>query len=263
MWKGCGLFRKYNQLETAYAESSPRRTPGPSTSGGISSSMKMKQLTVEAFVARPVVKMAKSNNRVQVLTRGITEFVAKDLRPIGVVEGEGFQRLIQMLEPAYTVPSRKTISKELKVMQEEVKENVTSELGQATYVALTTDFWSSFANDSYLGVTCHFISPQWELRSYVLQTREVTERHTGENMAQELQNVVDEWDIHNKLVATTTDNGRNVVSAVVTHLQWQHLACAAHTLQIAVKSGLSLQPVSDVLKRCRKLVGHFRHSIVA
>ena len=75
--------------------------------------------------------------------------------------------------------------------------------------------------------------------------------------------MVDEWDIHNKLVATTTDNGRNVVSAVVTHLQWQHLACAAHTLQIAVKSGLSLQPVSDVLKRCRKLVGHFRHSIVA
>ena len=74
--------------------------------------------------------------------------------------------------------------------------------------------------------------------------------------------MVDEWDIHNKLVATTTDNGRNVVSAVVTHLQWQHLACAAHTLQIAVKSGLSLQPVSDVLKRCRKLVGHFRHSIV-
>ena len=69
--------------------------------------------------------------------------------------------------------------------------------------------------------------------------------------------MVDEWDIHNKLVATTTDNGRNVVSAVVTHLQWQHLACAAHTLQIAVKSGL------DVLKRCRKHVGHFGHSIVA
>ena len=96
----------------------PGELPGPSTSGGVSSSTKMKQPTVEAFVARPVVKMAKSSKRAQVLTRGIAEFVAKDLRPIGVVEGEGFQRLIQMLEPAYTVPSRKTISKELKVMQE-------------------------------------------------------------------------------------------------------------------------------------------------
>lgn len=234
-------------------------TSGISSGGGSS----LKQSTLEGQFSGPVNKMATSSKRARTITRRIAEFVARDLHPVSVVEGEGFCSLMELLEPSYTVPSRKTVSKELVALQGEVKAKIVGELDLASFVTLTMDFWSSFAVNSYLGVTCHCISSEWELKSYVLQTREVTDRHTGENIAHEIKSVVDEWSLHEKVVAATTDNGRNVVNAIVSHLQWQHVPCAAHTLQIAVRGGLQLQPVVEVLQRCRKLVGHFRHSYVA
>ena len=39
------------------------------------------------------------------ITELIALMVAKDLRPAGVVEGEGFKRLLSYLEPGFTIPS--------------------------------------------------------------------------------------------------------------------------------------------------------------
>ena len=100
------------------------------------------------------------------------------------------------------------------------------------------------------------------MKSCNLQTREVTERHTSENVAAlDLQSVVQEWGIQDKLVAITTDNARNIVNATETQLQWQRLPCAAHSLQLGVRAGLALEPVSAVLTRCRKL-GQFHEACV-
>ena len=40
------------------------------------------------------------------ITKRIAEFVTRDLRPISVVDGQGFTRLLNFLEPGYKVPSR-------------------------------------------------------------------------------------------------------------------------------------------------------------
>ena len=83
--------------------------------------------------------------------------------------------------------------------------------------------------------------------------------YTGANIAEELQSVVEEWRIQDKVVCITTDNGRNIV-LVVEELGWKWLPRFGHTLQIAVRAGLSLPAVCHLSGRCRKLVGHFRHS---
>ena len=44
--------------------------------------------------------------RATAITKCIAEFVAWDLRPISVVDGQGFTRLMNYLEPGYKVPSR-------------------------------------------------------------------------------------------------------------------------------------------------------------
>lgn len=51
-----------------------------------------------------------------------------------------------------------------------------------------------------------------------------------------------------------------MVKAVEGHLLWQHISCCAHALQIAVKAGLSLPYIADLMASCCKLVGHFEHS---
>ena len=44
----------------------------------------------------------------------IGDFVALDLRPIVVVDGHGFNKLLTCLEPGYTVPSRTFVMNSLK-----------------------------------------------------------------------------------------------------------------------------------------------------
>ena len=98
----------------------------------------------------------------------MAEFVARDMRPISLVEGEGFRKLMSVTEPTYMVPSCKTVTNVLRGMQAEVRERITRELGEVHWVALTTDFWTSAAVESYLGVTVHFITRQWKLEARVL-----------------------------------------------------------------------------------------------
>ena len=48
--------------------------------------------------------------------------------------------------------------------------------------------------------------------------------------------------------------------AALNRLKWPHIPCIGHTLQIAVKARLQVEATQDVLTRCQKIVGHFRHS---
>ena len=87
--------------------------------------------------------------------------------------------------------------------------------------------------------------------------------HTlAENVAEILKEVLQEWDISDKLSASTTENARNVVKAVEIS-GWSRIPCFAHTLQLAIQTGLVLPAVSEVLAKCRIIVGHFKHSHVA
>ena len=147
-----------------------------------------------------------------------------------------------------------------KTLLEEVKGSIRLQVEKAATVAVTTDYWSSSALDAYLAVTCHFISvPKWKLHSYLLQSSHVTERHTAANTAEELKTVAQEWDLN--VAAATTDNVRNMVGAIRL-LKWRHIPCLGHTLQIAVKADLSIPAVAEVLGQARKVVIHFKHSLI-
>ena len=60
---------------------------------------------------------------------------------------KGCARYMETLEPAYHVPSRKTVTKELHVMESDIKAHVLADLERGKYVSLTADFWTSLAND--------------------------------------------------------------------------------------------------------------------
>lgn len=59
------------------------------------------------------------------------------------------------------------------------------------------------------------------------------------------------------------DNAANMVLASELLEDWGDLACFGHTLQLAVNAGLDLSLISRLTAMCRKIVGHFKHSVVA
>ena len=96
--------------------------------------------------------------------------MVKDLGPFSVVQNSGFQNLLHVLEPRYTIPSRQHFSdKTLPELYEKKKTELKSNLAEAVAVALTTDGWTSRATESYVTIACHYIDKEWKLQSNVLQ----------------------------------------------------------------------------------------------
>lgn len=129
-------------------------------------------------------------------------------------------------------------------------------------VALTGDHWTSLSNSNYLGVTAHTIqvvNNEWHLASFVLTVQKATDRHYAVHCADEFFSVAESWEIEHKVTTIGTDCARNMMAAA-RRLPFQHMPCVAHILQRAITVCLESCGFNDVLTKCRKIVGHFRHS---
>ncbi|RXN15998.1 zinc finger BED domain-containing 1-like protein [Labeo rohita] len=93
-----------------------------------------------------------------------------DLRPYSVVENAGFRYTLNVLEPRYSIPSRKRLREEM-IPRREVKGNISLSLQSADRVTLTCDGWTSRSQDSDVTITCHCSRDDWVLVSNVSQTR--------------------------------------------------------------------------------------------
>ena len=141
-------------------------------------------------------------------------------------------------------------------MYNSTKEEVRKRVLEATFYSATTDMWTSRAKHSYVALTIHYITKLFELKSHLLEVREFDESHTGEIIAQELEETrnLDP----KQLAAVTTDNGSNIVLAMKL-LEWNHVRCFSHMLQLAVDKVLQQSDVAKALGRCKRLVTHFNH----
>ena len=137
--------------------------------------------------------------------------IVQDYLSISLVDG--FRNLMNILAPDYKVPSRNTIRSRICRIYEEQKIKLLSELSSVSSVSLTTDTWTSTATVSYITVTEHHISDDWEIKSNVLCTREMPERHTGENIASKLRSVVSEFDLDDKVEMCVHDT-KNVMPEI-------------------------------------------------
>ena len=94
-------------------------------------------------------------------------FIPKDMQPFSVVEDAGFRHMIKV--PRYNIPARKHFSNTvIPELYEQTRQGIVQELSNTAYVALTTDGWTSRATESYLTVTAHYITSEWEIKSSVL-----------------------------------------------------------------------------------------------
>ena len=81
----------------------------------------------------------------ETITSLITKMFAIDMMPAYTVDGKGFRKLMDFLEPKYKVPSHQTSMRRINKMYGEVKSKILEELNDVTDVAITTDAWTSLA----------------------------------------------------------------------------------------------------------------------
>nr|XP_054594517.1 E3 SUMO-protein ligase ZBED1-like [Nothobranchius furzeri] len=113
-------------------------------------------------------------------------------------------------------------------LYDKTRNAIESDLAKAESLALTTDSWTSRATQSYMTVTAHYML-DWEMKSAMLQTRPLYESHT---------------------INETVELGPQI-------------SCFAHSVNLAAKRAVSINGVSRLLGKVRKVVTFFHRSTTA
>lgn len=164
--------------------------------------------------------------------------------PFDIVEDEEFKTLLKMLNGGYSLPSRKTISNTLiPNLYHQTYEHVKTLMTDSFAVCLTTDGWTSVKNESFMGITAHFINEDALLQSVCLGCELFDDKHTIKNLIEYLKNTVEEWNIQYKITAVVSDNAPNIVGAIK-KCNFRHVPCFAHCINLVVQSGL--KEISEV-----------------
>ena len=223
--------------------------------------------------------------------------IVKDMQPVYIVEREGFCDLLNVLEPRYTIVSRKHLQLTLlPTYHTKVEESIKDALSCIDTCSLTLDIWSSRRMHAYLGVTCHFITREWESLSLLISCGRLHDRHTAANILSEFEEVVSRIGISLKLYRVVTDNASNVRKAFSESLPGfmveqgddedddddddneqttesedgdlddveldeiqipQRIPCFAHTLQLSINDGLkSCKSISSTIAKASRIVNH-------
>uniref|UniRef100_A0A1A8HF15 HAT C-terminal dimerisation domain-containing protein n=1 Tax=Nothobranchius korthausae TaxID=1143690 RepID=A0A1A8HF15_9TELE len=118
-----------------------------------------------------LTKFDRHDPRQVLISEAIAKMIVRDLQPVSVVENQGFRELLQLLEPRYTPESQHYIQGQLLPAYAYQAQLATRQaLASAQALSLSLDLWSSLTQHTsgYLGVTCHYLASDWQMRSALL-----------------------------------------------------------------------------------------------
>jgi hypothetical protein len=145
----------------------------------------------------------------------------------------------------HLLPSARTVRAWVKNTYSERISDVKESLANArSRITLSFDAWSSPNHYSLLGVVAHWIDAKRELRTGLLAIK-VLEGHHGFEMAEVLNEVINNYSLENKISAFQTDNASNNDSALEAlaislpgafDTKQSRLRCFGHIVNLVVKA---------------------------
>ncbi|XP_036322308.1 zinc finger BED domain-containing protein 4-like [Rhagoletis pomonella] len=233
-----------------------------------SSSCRTSSRSVSSFFKR-AIEYDSSSQRKADIDVALASLIGEGMQPFNLVEDTSFRNFVKVLDPRYVLPSKNTLKNVfVKNMYDEKKIKLQEHLNAVEHVAITTDLWTSAANEAFITLTCHFIEESFVLKNAVLQTKKLNDvlNHNAQNIANTVSDVLKKWNIFNKVICIVTDNAKSMLNACDI-LKIAHLPCVAHTLNLAVHDALMLKAEDGYLKpiitKCKNIVHFFKCSSIA
>ncbi|XP_030623602.1 zinc finger BED domain-containing protein 4 [Chanos chanos] len=179
------FVKKKDVKREAYASGAVHTFAGNASGGSRSSSQSGAGLT----------KFDRSDPRQTLISEAIAKMIIRDLQPVQIVENEGFRELLQLLEPRYTPEPCHYIQQQLLPSYAYQVQLATKQaLTGAESCSVTLDLWMSSSaavssGGGYLGVTCHFITSDWQIKSALLACLPLTGHHTAQRVMSEFDDI--------------------------------------------------------------------------
>lgn len=209
------------------------------------------------------------------ITKLVAEMLALDLQPSAVVENVGLNRLLEYLQPQYTLPSSSYFtSTAIPEMYERVKEVVLTHLKEAEggIVHFTTGIWVSSQTREYLTLTAHWVACESCVRpqgqdfhcSALLNVSQIDCDYNMENIQKQLEYLWDTWIASSglRIGYTVTDN--QIIGNVLEDSGHATLQCFGHTIDLIVSEAIKSQRmVQNILSIARKICERVHRSAKA
>lgn len=183
--------------------------------------------------------------------RRLINFIVAANLPARVVDLPELHELLEYLNDEVDVPGRTAIQKYIKEAFDTVTETLLDGWNGESRISLATDMWSSPNHMSFMGVRAYFISKLWTYESALVGFLPVYGKHSGENMASELYQLVDRLGIAGSIFCLATDNATNNTTLAQSFerilltnkgVVWDYninlIPCMAHVLQLGINEFL-------------------------
>ena len=219
------------------------------------------------------LKSDKESKLKSELTESLVLFVALDMRPMNIINGEGFQlmanKLIEIgsknpnIPLERVLPSDKTIANKIEPIYDRIKERLICVTKELDSIGITADHWTHDAMKiSYITITIQYMK-NTSIKSRVLATIE-SEDKTSSTIRSEVKSVLNEFHLNDKKQFYTTDNASSMKLAF-SEEEW--ISCSAHNMNLlhknsfkSMKTDYKFNSVSETIKFSKELVRYFKQS---
>ncbi|CAI7907274.1 unnamed protein product [Closterium sp. NIES-53] len=216
------------------------------------------------------------------LRQAIVRLVVTCDLPFRIVESEAVSVPCKNFIPSRWTVSRDTVVYATAALQSAIAEMLAKEGELGCKVSITIDMWTAPNNKAWLVVTGHWIDESFQLRTMVLEFREMLGRHGGREMAQVVEETIVQCTLqlaHALPVSVGVCVGRVCGSVGVCLTTWgsglvfvarsNHVSsnfpfslslmlcsvrrCLAHVINLALQAALAVDSIRKLLKILREM----------
>jgi len=192
----------------------------------------------------------------------LVEFISEDSQSINIIKSKSFKKFLSVLNPNYEVPCESTIQNLLEFGRQYTHQQLQHLINSDVFAAsLTVDMWTARNQEGFVGVTCTWISKEFEFKEALILIKQINYPHTGEKICDILFDTIKNWKLESKITCITSDNGSNMIKAIRllnSKINIFRIPCASHTLQLSVKKAFKLnEEIQRFILRCKRLISFF------
>ena len=158
---------------------------------------------------RMVGEKDKQNQFAASVTKNLT---VKCNLPLNIVEQLGFRIFLKECKVKFDPLSSKCIKRVIiPSFKIDIINKIHQSLNGVDALCLTVDAWSNKRCRSFLWITYHFVNQHFKLEPVLLEFMRLKSSHAGENIYQLIEDVLDRFNIQEKVFKIITDNASNMI----------------------------------------------------
>jgi len=232
----------------------------------ITSASKTSQPSIKSKLLQQVSKSA-----IEELNKEVTIGLAKDIRPLASVDGEGFKRIAQafinfgakhgphlvdtVLQTRFTL--KKHMQSTAIQARESMKQKIQTEaLLTGNYFSVTFDMWSDLRQRSFVSMTLHYINDSFVIRHPLLGVEQfIIDQDSGtikttQNIRDFLRGMLSQYFVADQLenimrnMTAITDGGSNCTSVFI----HQRYSCKCHDLNLVLEWAFEKEDEKETAK---------------